>query len=234
MKFKILHYIKNLIKKDKTISNFQPKDGNIFVYIKRNGEKLTNPNVENIKIHFGGKNNYIEIHEGVVKKLLHIETLGDNNICKIGKNPNINDLKIYLETNSEVTIGDNFSVVQAIITHTGDNGYKVIIGNDCMFSYNLVLRTTDRHTIYDIHTKELLNKSENIIIGNHVWIAARALILKGVIIPNDCIIGAGSIVTRKFSTPNCIIAGNPAKIVKQNINWNKSEIHHWDTIKENL
>ena len=81
MKFKILHYIKNLIKKDKTISNFQPKDGNIFVYIKRNGEKLTNPNVENIKIHFGGKNNYIEIHEGIVKKLLHIETLGDITIC---------------------------------------------------------------------------------------------------------------------------------------------------------
>ena len=234
MKFKILHYIKKRFQKNKNTPNFEPKDGNVFIYIKRNGEKLINPNIENIKINFNGKNNYIEINEGIVKKLLLIESRGDNNICKIGQNPNINDLKIYLENDSEVLIGNNFSVVQAVITHTRDNGCKVHIGDDCMFSYNLVLRTSDRHTIYDIHTKELLNKSEDIIIGNHVWIAAKALILKGIVIPNDCVIGASAIVTRKFSTPNCIIAGNPAKIVKQNINWNKSEALYWDTIKENL
>ena len=50
------------------------------------------------------------------------------------------------------------------------------------------------------------------------------VILKGVTIGDNCIIGAGSIVTKPFDKGNVIIAGVPAKIVKENINWDYKRI----------
>ena len=57
-----------------------------------------------------------------------------------------------------------------------------------------------------------------ISIGNHVWIGAGATILKGVTIGDNAIIGAGSVVTKDVP-PNTIVAGNPAHIIRQRIEW---------------
>ena len=45
--------------------------------------------------------------------------------------------------------------------------------------------------------------------------------LKCAIIPNDCVVGTGAVVTKKFDKSNCVIAGVPAKVVKENISWSK-------------
>ncbi len=58
------------------------------------------------------------------------------------------------------------------------------------------------------------------IIGNHVWIGENALILKGVKIGDNSIVGAGSVVTKDVPN-NSIVAGNPARIIKNNINWER-------------
>jgi len=52
-----------------------------------------------------------------------------------------------------------------------------------------------------------------IIIGKHVWISFNAIILRGVSIGDNSIIGAGSVVTKDIPA-NCIVAGNPAKIIE--------------------
>ena len=57
-------------------------------------------------------------------------------------------------------------------------------------------------------------KSLPIVIGDDVFIGARCIITKGVTIGNGAVIGAGSVVTRDVP-PNTIVAGNPARIVKQ-------------------
>lgn len=59
-----------------------------------------------------------------------------------------------------------------------------------------------------------LSSKGPVIIGKNVWIGDKATILPGVTIGNGVIIGANSVVTKSFPD-NCIIAGNPAKIVKQ-------------------
>lgn len=56
-----------------------------------------------------------------------------------------------------------------------------------------------------------------ISIGKKCWIGMNSVILGGVKIGNNTIVGAGSVVTHSFIEGNCIIAGNPAKIIKQNI-----------------
>ena len=57
-------------------------------------------------------------------------------------------------------------------------------------------------------------------IGKKCFIGARAIILPGVIIGDQVIVGAGSVVTKDVKS-NCIVAGNPAKIIKDNIKTKK-------------
>ena len=58
-------------------------------------------------------------------------------------------------------------------------------------------------------------KGPPIIIGSNVWLGANAIILPGVQLGDNCIVGAGSIVTKSFPEKNLILAGNPARIIKK-------------------
>lgn len=58
-----------------------------------------------------------------------------------------------------------------------------------------------------------------IVIGENVMIGNNARICKGVTIGDNCIVGANAVVTKSVPA-NCIVAGNPAKIVKENIDQN--------------
>lgn len=58
-----------------------------------------------------------------------------------------------------------------------------------------------------------------IIVKNHVWIGAKSTILKGTKIVDGSVIGAGSLCTGLLSDEKSIYAGQPAKLIKKNINW---------------
>tara|TARA_B110000503_G_scaffold72285_1_gene111814 strand:- start:1009 stop:1188 length:180 start_codon:yes stop_codon:yes gene_type:complete len=59
------------------------------------------------------------------------------------------------------------------------------------------------------------------MIGNNVWIGLNSIILKGVSVGDNTIIAAGSVVTKSFGN-NLVIGGNPAKILKRDIEkWRK-------------
>lgn len=68
----------------------------------------------------------------------------------------------------------------------------VKIGKDCMLSFQVQLRTTDAHGIYDLKAGVLLNPPQAIIIKDHVWVGQGVLISKGTIIESDSVIGARS------------------------------------------
>ena len=55
-------------------------------------------------------------------------------------------------------------------------------------------------------------------IGNNVWIGTNVTVLKGVTIGDGAIIAAGSVVSEDVPA-NCMAAGIPAKVVKENIEW---------------
>ena len=58
--------------------------------------------------------------------------------------------------------------------------------------------------------------SASIYIGRNVWIGEYSRICKGVTIGDNSIVAANSVVTKNVPA-NCIVAGNPAKIVKKDI-----------------
>jgi acetyltransferase-like isoleucine patch superfamily enzyme len=91
---------------------------------------------------------------------------------------------------------------------------EISIGNDVAISENVSIWDSDVHEV--IRKDNVMTKP--IKIGNHVWIGTNAIILKGVNIGDNSIIAAGSVVNRDIPE-NCLAAGNPAKIIKENINW---------------
>ncbi|MDR2527225.1 MAG: hypothetical protein LBC92_05125 [Rickettsiales bacterium] len=95
-----------------------------------------------------------------------------------------------------------------------------------MFSCGIVIYASDVHSIFDIHTKKLLNRvSSPLIIGNHCWIGRDVKLLKNAGISNNTIVGMGSVVTKKFTESYIAIAGNPAKIIKRDIDWTRENPH---------
>lgn len=103
-------------------------------------------------------------------------------------------------------------------------GAKIVIGEDCMFSHDIDLRTSDSHSVINMKG-ERINPSKDIKIGNHVWLGIRSTILKGSEIGNNCVVSACSLVTSKTNwKSNCIIGGVPAKILKNDINWKRERI----------
>lgn len=96
-----------------------------------------------------------------------------------------------------------------------------------MFSSGITVRAADGHTIFDINSGEVINRAKPITIGNHVWIGANSIILKGASIPNNSILGTGSVISKPFKDEFVAIAGIPADIIKRNIGWHRERIFEY-------
>ena len=126
--------------------------------------------------------------------------------------------RISIEKNGNIIFGRN-NIVTAESTIVSTN--SVSFGDNCLVSWKVMILDDDFHFVdeYKGDIKNELPRSKPISIGNDVWIGCNSTILKGSIIPDNSIIGAQSLINGRFQEPNCVIAGNPAKIVKQNIKW---------------
>lgn len=97
---------------------------------------------------------------------------------------------------------------------------QIVIGEDCMFAQNITVIAGDGHRFFSIETDECLNNNRPIIIGKHVWVGAKSLILQGCNVGDGSIIGAGSFANKRYPN-NTMMAGNPAKIIRENIRWER-------------
>lgn len=91
---------------------------------------------------------------------------------------------------------------------------QIEIGSDCAIGCDVIIRDYDFHRL-DVESYEV---SKPIHIGNHVWIGQRAMILKGVTIGDGAVVAAGAVVTHNVPA-NCIVAGVPARIIREHVNW---------------
>ncbi len=68
---------------------------------------------------------------------------------------------------------------------------------------------------------ERLNPPAPVTIGQRVWVAGGAFIGKGVTIPEGCVVGAHAVVTRPFNEPDCVLAGQPARVIRRDVAWSR-------------
>lgn len=130
-----------------------------------------------------------------------------------------NTFELFVD-GSSLVVGKNTSIRNSYILAEVQ---PVKIGEQCMIAES-VIRGADSHSVLDINTGKVLNvqsPDKPLAIGNRVWIAERCRLLKNAGIADGCIVGAEAVVAKKFSEPNCVIAGNPAKVIKTGVTWDR-------------
>jgi len=140
-------------------------------------------------------------------------TIGNN--CKFRSGYFFNKMginkKCYLATlkeGAEIVIGDNVGMSGAVVTSAG----KVSIGNNVLLGAESFITDYDWHgTKFDMRSRPSAPKE--VVIEENVWIGYNAIVLKGVRIGKNSVIGANSVVTKDVPE-NVIAAGNPCRIVK--------------------
>ena len=121
---------------------------------------------------------------------------------------------VLVYENASLSISDGYMNEEATISCSKE----IVIGKGTIIARYVIIRDWDSHSI--VYENGEISEPKAIYIGENVWIGERAIILKGVKIGNGAIISAGAIVTKDVPE-NCIVAGIPAKVIKEKVSWNK-------------
>lgn len=126
--------------------------------------------------------------------------------------------KIIVYPGASLEVGDDVSLNGCVI----QCATTIRIGNNTSVPAGTLVQDTDYHPCYG-HDGNPKCYKKPITIGNNVWIASRCIILKGVTIGDGAIIASGTVVTKDVP-PYCLVAGNPAKVIRENvISWRTKE-----------
>lgn len=205
---------------------------NICIY-DDDGETVLDKNrIKNLHIEISdqARNNTIRIHKSAIFGPSKILVRGTNCFIQIGRIScwsNKNGIVITTDRNgSFLKIDDDTSFTEHALFFLDEYSH-VEIGRDCMISSPVTFSASDNHTITIKDTNTVINIPRGIFIGNHCWIGRNVMIAKNFHIGDNSIIGMSSVAAGKFTESNIIIAGNPAKIIKRNIYWNRCSISQY-------
>ena len=128
---------------------------------------------------------------------------------KAGKNLFINP-PFYCDYGTNIEVGDNFG---ANYNCTILDVAKVTIGSNVMFAPNVSVFTAG-HPVHPAARNTMYEYGISIAIGDNVWVGGNSVILPGVHIGSNTVIGAGSVVTKDIPD-GVIAAGNPCRVIRK-------------------
>lgn len=151
-----------------------------------------------------------------------INTTGDRSSIVIGDHCDINGT-LLADKAGKISIGDYTTVRFRSVIHSVN---KIDIGNHVIISNNVTIMDNNNHPVepekriamsesgfYSDLWKCIYSENKPIRIGDNVWIGEKAVILKGVTIGQGSIVALAAVVTKDVPA-YCVVAGNPAKVVK--------------------
>ena len=198
------------------------KNNNVFIKTTdnklrklRSGEKISG-----LKIDFKGLNNTLIIDESTVFYDSEINIHSMDSTVEMGKNCSFANFTLDAMSYRFNAVFRNKVTCNGLTVTMWSDDSTLDVGEGCMFSYGINITMGDGHIIRDLKTNQIINKKGSLKIGDYTWIGKNATILgkDSVIGPNN-IIGANSVVTKSFEKSHVAIAGNPAKIIKENVAW---------------
>lgn len=139
-----------------------------------------------------------ELHRSIVRELLG----NAENACI---NP-----PFYCDYGTRIKAGKNLFInYNCTIIDTGE----VTIGDNCLFAPNVSLYTAG-HPLHPVSRNSLYEFGKPIVIGDNVWLGGGTIVLPGVTIGSNCVIGAGSVVTHDIPDWS-LAAGNPCRVLRR-------------------
>jgi hypothetical protein len=131
-----------------------------------------------------------------------------------------NGVRILVAKNGLLKIGGRDKESESGITSNSTifTYSKIDIGKDFLCAWDVFITDSDWHYLEFDGVPQL---NSDVSIGNHVWVTNNCSILKGTKIGNNCVIGNYSLLSDKTYPDNSLIAGIPAKILKQNCKWSR-------------
>lgn len=118
---------------------------------------------------------------------------------------------------ARIRIGKKTTVQSCL--HISADKADVDIGEDNMFSHYVKI-STGCHKLIDKRTGMDITNRKAVKTGNHVWIGAGATLLQGCDVGNNSVVGASAVVTKNIEAFSAC-AGNPAKIIRREIDWER-------------
>ena len=173
-----------------------------------------------------GNNNELVMPEGANNYFSNckIRIFGNDNVIKLGKRNSLVEVEIWIEDNANTLQLGNRNVLLNNMHIAITEGKSITLGDDNVVSSKCTFRTGDSHSILLRANGQRINHAKSICLQNHIWIGSNVTILKGARLKNSSVVATGSIVTKPFDADNVIIGGNPAKILKTDIEWCKERI----------
>ena len=171
-------------------------------------------------------------------KGVRIEFVGNGALVFIGDNVEISQGDMMSQSKGRIRITDYSTCYVDRNSGLGSSflhileGKNVIIGRDCMFSYELWLWNSDAHMIFDATTYKRIAKGESFYIGDHVWLGWGVSGIKKFFAASGSVIGVKSLLTGgKIFFSNTANGGTPCKMLRDNIFWLRDGTWNWSENK---
>jgi acetyltransferase-like isoleucine patch superfamily enzyme len=205
------------------------------------------PSSHGVRFAIKGERNAIH-RDGALLRRVFFDIRGRDNIIDIGRGSELVDVVFHVvgsghrilierdcifsngamiwfeDRDCVLSVGRGSTFVEVHLALT-EPGARMTIGRDCMFANDIDVRTGDSHSILARETGERINYAEDVCIGDHVWVGAHSVLLKGTHIAHDSVVAAGSIVTGHHDLPGVVLGGNPARSLQEGVTWRRERIY---------
>ena len=141
---------------------------------------------------------------------------GDKARADIGGGQGLLAFQLNIYSNAECVIGSR-TVSYGSRVWVGE-GTRLNIGQGCLFSEGVTIRTTDHHTIFDLSKSRQLNFPKSVDIAADVWLGQQVAVQKGVRIGRGAIVAGNALVTKPVPAFE-LWGGVPARRIRRNVAW---------------